>query len=86
MFQLRATPEDFRVDEIPLYPAAGHGDHTFVRVEKRLRTTEQVAREFNDATAEIVRRDIETVTGVYPPRYLVESIFQRNLRNYSSSV
>jgi hypothetical protein len=41
--------------------------------------TEQVAREFNDATAEIVRRDIETVTGVYPPRYLVESIFQREI-------
>lgn len=41
--------------------------------------TEQVAREFNDATAEIVRRDIEKVTGVYPPRYLVESIFQREI-------
>jgi hypothetical protein len=41
--------------------------------------TEQVAREFNDATAEIVRRDIELVTGVYPPRYLVESIFQREI-------
>jgi hypothetical protein len=41
--------------------------------------TEQVAREFNDATAETVRRDIETVTGVYPPRYLVESIFQREI-------
>lgn len=41
--------------------------------------TEQVAREFNDATAEIVRRDIETVTGVYPPRYLVESIYQREI-------
>jgi tRNA pseudouridine13 synthase len=39
------TPEDFRVDEIPLYPAAGEGAHTFVHVEKRLRTTEEVARE-----------------------------------------
>ncbi len=38
-------PEDFRVDEIPLYPATGEGAHTFVRVEKRLRTTEEVARE-----------------------------------------
>jgi tRNA pseudouridine13 synthase len=42
---LRATPEDFRVDEIPLYAPSGDGAHTFVRVEKRLRNTEQVARD-----------------------------------------
>jgi tRNA pseudouridine13 synthase len=42
---IRTTPEDFRVDEQPLYPAAGAGGHTFVRVEKRLRTTEAVARD-----------------------------------------
>jgi tRNA pseudouridine13 synthase len=40
-----ASPEDFVVDEEPLYPAAGEGAHTFVRVEKRLRTTEQIVRE-----------------------------------------
>lgn len=43
--RLRVTPEDFRVDEVPLYAASGEGDHTFVRVEKRLRTTEEVARD-----------------------------------------
>jgi tRNA pseudouridine13 synthase len=43
--RLRETPEDFRVDELPAYAPSGSGDHTFVRVEKRLRTTEQVARE-----------------------------------------
>src|SRR5262249_37707560 len=32
-------------DELPAYAPAGSGDHTFVRVEKRLRTTEQVARD-----------------------------------------
>jgi hypothetical protein len=42
--RLRSEPEDFRVDEIPLYPPAGEGDHTFLCVEKRLRTTEDVAR------------------------------------------
>jgi len=42
--RLAATPEDFVVDEIPLYPPSGEGGHTFVRVEKRLRTTEEVAR------------------------------------------
>ena len=39
------TPEDFRVDEIPLYPATGEGTHTFVHVEKRLRTSDEVARD-----------------------------------------
>src|SRR5512145_1993224 len=42
--RIAATPDDFVVDEEPLYPAAGEGGHTFVRVEKRLRTTEEVAR------------------------------------------
>ena len=41
----RAAPEDFVVEEIPLYPAAGEGEHTFVLVEKRLRNTEEVAKE-----------------------------------------
>jgi tRNA pseudouridine13 synthase len=38
-------PEDFRVEEIPLYGPAGEGGHTFCLVEKRLRTTEEVARD-----------------------------------------
>jgi tRNA pseudouridine13 synthase len=42
--RLRATPEDFCVDEIPLYRPTGEGEHTFVLVEKRERTTEEVAR------------------------------------------
>lgn len=42
--RIRECPEDFIVDELPLYPCCGEGEHTFVRVEKRLRTTEQVAR------------------------------------------
>lgn len=42
--RIAASPEDFVVDEQPLYPAAGEGAHTFVRVEKRLCNTEQVAR------------------------------------------
>jgi tRNA(Glu) U13 pseudouridine synthase TruD len=39
------APEDFVVDEIPLYPPSGEGEHTFVRVEKRLRNSEGVRRE-----------------------------------------
>jgi tRNA pseudouridine13 synthase len=41
---IRVEPEDFVVDEIPLYAPSGAGEHTFVRVEKRLRTSEEVAR------------------------------------------
>jgi tRNA pseudouridine13 synthase len=42
--RLRSLPEDFRVEEIPLYRPTGEGDHTFLCVEKRLCTTEDVAR------------------------------------------
>ena len=55
--RIRRRPEDFRVDEVPLYAAAGTGAHTFVRVEKRLRTTEQVARELARA-AGVRPRDV----------------------------
>lgn len=43
--RLPETPEDFRVDEVPLYPPSGEGGHTFLRIEKRLRTTEEAVRE-----------------------------------------
>lgn len=32
---IKQRPEDFRVSELPLYPACGEGDHLFFRVEKR---------------------------------------------------
>ncbi|HEY6004406.1 MAG TPA: tRNA pseudouridine(13) synthase TruD [Anaeromyxobacter sp.] len=41
---LRASPEDFRVDEVPAYPPSGAGPHLFLRVEKRGRTTPDVLR------------------------------------------
>jgi tRNA pseudouridine13 synthase len=41
---LKAVPEDFRVEEIPAYPLAGRGQHLFLRVEKRQRTTPDVVR------------------------------------------
>jgi tRNA pseudouridine13 synthase len=54
-YTLRSTPEDFRVDEIPLYPLAGHGEHTFVLVSKRLRTTEEVAADLARAAGVAAR-------------------------------
>ncbi|MBW2292161.1 MAG: tRNA pseudouridine(13) synthase TruD [Deltaproteobacteria bacterium] len=53
----KACPEDFVVDEIPLYPAQGSGPHTFVRVEKRMRTTEEVAGDLARA-AGVSRREV----------------------------
>jgi tRNA pseudouridine13 synthase len=42
---LKATPEDFRVDELPAYLPSGAGPHLYLRVEKRGRTTRDVVRE-----------------------------------------
>jgi tRNA pseudouridine13 synthase len=39
--KIRTVPEDFRVDEVPAYPAAGHGTHLFVHFEKRGVTTRE---------------------------------------------
>ena len=45
------------MDELPLYPPSGEGEHTFVRIEKRLLTTEQVARSLARA-AEVSAREV----------------------------
>ncbi len=54
---IRVSPEDFVVDEIPLYPPCGEGDHTFVRVEKSLCTSEEVARALARA-ADVAPREV----------------------------
>lgn len=41
---LRATPDDFEVEEIPAYAPTGSGDHLFVRLRKRNRTTPDAVR------------------------------------------
>jgi len=43
-YSIRTQPEDFLVVEEALYRPSGEGRHTFLCVEKRGRTTEQVAR------------------------------------------
>jgi len=44
---LRATPEDFEVDEILGFAASGEGPHALLRVRKRGANTEWVARELS---------------------------------------
>ncbi|RME39720.1 MAG: tRNA pseudouridine(13) synthase TruD [Deltaproteobacteria bacterium] len=41
---IREIPEDFRVEEIPLYAPSGQGDHLYLRVEKTGLGTLEVAR------------------------------------------
>lgn len=43
--RMRATPDDFIVEEIPGYTADGEGEHVLLEVEKRGANTQWVARE-----------------------------------------
>ncbi|GAC1347683.1 MAG: hypothetical protein NVSMB23_27330 [Myxococcales bacterium] len=54
---LRVSEADFRVEELPLYPAAGQGDHLFVAIEKVGRTTPEVAHELAAALG-VAEREI----------------------------
>jgi tRNA pseudouridine13 synthase len=47
--QIGPSPEDFSVDEVPLYEASGSGDHLYVRVRKRGRTTKDLVRAVAEA-------------------------------------
>jgi len=40
--KIRLKPEDFRVEEIPLYAASGDGDHLYLRVQKTGLNTSQM--------------------------------------------
>jgi len=51
------APEDFVVEEVPAYEPEGEGGHTFLWVEKRLRNTEDVARELA-RRAGVAARDV----------------------------
>ncbi len=41
---LKATPEDFRVEEVPLYNPSGEGAHLLLRIEKRGMTTHEAVQ------------------------------------------
>jgi len=41
---IKCRPEDFHVEELPLYPPAGQGEHVYLGIEKRERTTTDVVR------------------------------------------
>ena len=55
----RVAEEDFRVEEVPLYEASGSGEHLYLTVEKKGRTTPDVAREIAQAL-KMRERDVGT--------------------------
>lgn len=57
MPRIRVEPEDFVVEEEALYPPIGEGNHTHLWIEKRLRTTDGVARELAQA-ARVPAREV----------------------------
>jgi tRNA pseudouridine13 synthase len=46
-----SDPEDFIVDEVPLYPFSGEGEHLFVRLRKRELTTRDAVQALARATS-----------------------------------
>ncbi len=54
---IRTHPEDFFVEEIPLYPPQGHGSHTHLLIEKRLRNTHDLLRDLARALG-LPRREV----------------------------
>ncbi|MEJ5260420.1 MAG: tRNA pseudouridine(13) synthase TruD [Anaerohalosphaeraceae bacterium] len=46
---IKVCPEDFFVDEIPLYPPSGEGTHTFFRIEKTGLASSDAAERIADA-------------------------------------
>ncbi len=57
MPRIRTVPEDFEVEEELLYPLDGAGAHLYLRVEKRLCTTDDVTRSLA-RTLDLPRREI----------------------------
>lgn len=48
--RIKAVPEDFAVEELPLYPAAGAGEHLYVQVWKRGLSTRAAVQRLSEAT------------------------------------
>jgi tRNA pseudouridine13 synthase len=66
--RIKESPEDFRVEELPLYLPAGEGEHTYLVVEKRGLTTleavRRISREVNVAEREIGYAGMKDAVGV----------------------
>ena len=66
--RIKETPEDFRVEELPLYLPAGEGEHTYLVIEKRgittLEAVRRISREVNAVEREIGYAGMKDAVGV----------------------
>ncbi len=53
--KFKAWAEDFIVEEVPLYPPLGSGNHLYLWIEKSRRTTPEVARALSESTGARLR-------------------------------
>lgn len=76
--QIKQRPEDFEVEELPLYPASGEGTHLFVTIEKRGLTTQDairdIARQLGQAPRAIGYAGQKDAVGVTRQRISVEHV------------
>ena len=83
---IKQRPEDFRVDEIPLYDPCGEGTHTYIRIEKRDITTHQavkfIARHLDRRPQEIGFAGIKDARAVTTQTLSVEHIDKHQLDHF----
>ena len=82
--EIRRVPEDFIVEEVPLYPLCGEGEHTFFAVEKRGISTPALVQKLSRALqipgtaisyaglkdAQALTQQVLSVQGVSPEQLL----------------
>jgi tRNA pseudouridine13 synthase len=91
---IKEKPEDFIVDEIPLYEPSGQGEHLYVRFTKRGLTTDQVVRAFARAMS-VHPRDVgvpglkdkvgvttQTISLPVPPAMRLDPSFEERARGF----
>ena len=75
---IKQRPEDFEVEELPLYPASGEGTHLFLTIEKRGLTTQDalrdLARAMGVAPRTIGYAGMKDAVGITRQRLSVEHI------------
>ncbi|HPY51111.1 MAG TPA: tRNA pseudouridine(13) synthase TruD, partial [Sedimentisphaerales bacterium] len=82
---IKTRPEDFFVEELPLYPAAGEGDHTYILIEKRGLGTrdaiDRLARALNVARRDIGSAGLKDTHAVTRQWVSVEHVDPERLRD-----
>jgi tRNA pseudouridine13 synthase len=85
--EIRTRPEDFAVEEIPLYPASGSGTHLYLTVKKRGLTTHEVidalAKSLGKKRSDIGYAGLKDARAVAIQRFSVEHVSEETARALS---